>query len=122
MKESVVPFLRAMFNKFYDFRSIFQNACNCVAEIDSLNSLAVVSANKTEKMCKPKIVQLSGKGQNPILEIKGMRHPCLVSTDKKPFVPNDVNLTKPSTLLITGPNMGGKSTLLRQTCLLAIMA
>lgn len=41
---------------------------------------------------------------------------------RKKFIPNDLELGKPSTLLITGPNMGGKSTLLRQTCLAAIMA
>ena len=41
---------------------------------------------------------------------------------RKKFIPNDIELGKPSTLLITGPNMGGKSTLLRQTCLAAIMA
>ena len=38
------------------------------------------------------------------------------------FIPNDLTLGSPNTLLITGPNMGGKSTLLRQTCLAAIMA
>jgi len=38
------------------------------------------------------------------------------------FVPNDIELGSPHALLITGPNMGGKSTLLRQTCLAAIMA
>ena len=41
----------------------------------------------------------------------------------KRWIPNDINIGKPSnTILITGPNMGGKSTLLRQTCLAAIMA
>ena len=42
---------------------------------------------------------------------------------KKKFIPNDVSLGQPSeTLLITGPNMGGKSTLLRSVCLASIMA
>ena len=43
-------------------------------------------------------------------------------SSKKNFIPNDVVLGEPHALLITGPNMGGKSTLLRQTCLAAIMA
>ena len=73
-------------------------------------------------MCKPKILKAAGKNSKPILDIKGMHHPCVVQNEKKPFVPNDVNLSSLTTLLITGPNMGGKSTLLRQTCLLAIMA
>ena len=58
-----------------------------------------------------------------------MRHPCvenLMADNKsstKAFVPNDVTMSGQATnLLITGPNMGGKSTLLRQTCIAAIMA
>lgn len=43
-------------------------------------------------------------------------------SSKQNFIANDVELGAPHALLITGPNMGGKSTLLRQTCLAAIMA
>ena len=63
-----------------------------------------------------------------------MRHPGVESTGVK-FIPNDTVVGKrydtvennekeqaPSTLLISGPNMGGKSTILRQTCLAVIMA
>lgn len=59
-----------------------------------------------------------------MLEINEMRHPCAESMQLKgkSFVPNTVQLGKKQVLLITGPNMGGKSTLLRQTCLTAIMA
>lgn len=55
------------------------------------------------------------------------RHP-VAETLMDHFVPNDVYLNtnhqneKKRTLLLTGPNMGGKSTLLRQTCLCVIMA
>lgn len=122
LKQALVPFLRGMFRRFYEFRNIFQNACSCISEIDCLNALAVVSADKSVKMCKPKILQMCENSQTPILEIKAMRHPCVVSSEKRPFVSNDMSLSKPATLLITVPNMGGKSTLLRQTCLLAIMA
>ena len=47
----------------------------------------------------------------------------MVNTVKN-FVPNDVNLggDNPLVSLITGPNMGGKSTLLRQTCIAVIMS
>jgi len=102
-----------MFRRFYEFRAVFQNACSCISEIDCLNALAVVSASKAYKMCKPKILKAAGKTSKPLLDIKGMQHPCIVPNEKKPFVPNDVNLSALSTLLITGPNMGGKSTLLR---------
>jgi len=64
-------------------------------------------------MSKPKILPAAGKNKNPLFDVKGMHHPCLIQNDKKPFVPNDVNLSNLTTILITGPNMGGKSTLLR---------
>lgn len=87
-------------------------------------------------MCRPEIIE-DNDGE-PYIELRQMRHPCVqeqmakssmfsFSAPKK-FVPNDCvmgNLKdskNPRILLITGPNMGGKSTLLRQTCLAAIMA
>ena len=54
-----------------------------------------------------------------------MRHPCLsLSSSTRQFVPNDTFLShaNQSLLLVTGPNMGGKSTLLRQTCIAVILA
>lgn len=55
-----------------------------------------------------------------------MRHPCVsfMNADK-PFVPNDTLISPnqdQTLLLVTGPNMGGKSTLLRQTCIAVILA
>ena len=53
-----------------------------------------------------------------------MRHPLLERKYETPFIPNDVemNYENQRAILITGPNMGGKSTLLRTTCLIVIMA
>jgi len=53
-----------------------------------------------------------------------MRHPLLERKHEKSFVANDIDIDydRQRTLLITGPNMGGKSTLLRTTCLVVIMA
>ena len=76
-------------------------------------------------MCRPEVLA-PDETQSPIFEVKEMRHPCvqMIMKDsvKKSFIPNDVSMGVPHTLLITGPNMGGKSTLLRQTCLAGIMA
>jgi len=59
----------------------------------------------------------------PVFEVEGGRHPVVehLSTE---FVPNDLSLHEQNSLvqIITGPNMGGKSTFLRQTALLVIMA
>ncbi|MHA1690295.1 MAG: MutS-related protein, partial [Candidatus Heimdallarchaeaceae archaeon] len=60
-----------------------------------------------------------------ILEIKGGRHPVVEQLlERTTFIPNDTVLKKDSEriLIITGPNMGGKSTLLRQVALIVLMA
>jgi DNA mismatch repair protein MSH6 len=51
-----------------------------------------------------------------LFEVKDLRHPCVVSQGKSDFIPNDTTLggDEPDMILLTGPNMGGKSTLLRQ--------
>jgi DNA mismatch repair protein MSH6 len=51
--------------------------------------------------------------------IQNGRHPCLLSID---FIPNTVDISKNKVILLTGPNMGGKSTLLRMVCLLSVLA
>ncbi|HKJ95683.1 MAG TPA: DNA mismatch repair protein MutS [Gammaproteobacteria bacterium] len=61
--------------------------------------------------------------ERPGLEIEGGRHPVVERVLQTPFVPNDVQLVaNRRMLLITGPNMGGKSTFMRQTALIAILA
>jgi DNA mismatch repair protein MutS len=91
-----------------------------LAEIDALASFAALAANRS--YCRPKLDESSDveivEGRHPVieqLEISGV-------TDR--FVPNDIYLngTTHSILLITGPNMGGKSTYLRQAALIVLMA
>src|SRR5271163_117739 len=66
------------------------------------------------------------KGRRGVLMIAGGRHPViekLLEERGERFVPNDLYLCDPSPfiLIITGPNMGGKSTYLRQTALVSIL-
>ncbi|MEJ7709474.1 MAG: hypothetical protein WKF84_06350 [Pyrinomonadaceae bacterium] len=58
------------------------------------------------------------------LEIVGARHPVVEVTESTFFIPNDIYLNNSTDrlLIITGPNMGGKSTVLRQTAIICIMA
>lgn len=57
-------------------------------------------------------------GLSNMLDIQELRHPCVNSSNN--YIPNDTALggrgvdAKPNMILLTGPNMGGKSTLLRQ--------
>jgi DNA mismatch repair protein MutS len=57
------------------------------------------------------------------VDIRGGRHPVVEALGSERFVPNDVRLSEEASLLIiTGPNMAGKSTILRQTALIALLA
>lgn len=92
-----------------------------LAEYDCLYSLALVRERLGSFACRPEFVE----SEKSILKIKGLRHPCMLSNAN--WIPNDVDLAsltaeKRQMLLLTGPNMGGKSTLLRQTCLAVILA
>lgn len=61
--------------------------------------------------------------QEPGISIKGGRHPVVESVLDHPFVPNDLELSKQRRMLIiTGPNMGGKSTYMRQTAVIVLLA
>ncbi|TPX61213.1 hypothetical protein PhCBS80983_g01244 [Powellomyces hirtus] len=92
-----------------------------IAELDCLISLAKCQQAIGEPNCRPEFVD-SGSG---LLEIDEMRHPCITTGPRSDFIPNDLHFggyDKSNMILLTGPNMGGKSTLLRQTCIAVIMA
>ncbi|MGO3345345.1 MAG: DNA mismatch repair protein MutS [Marinomonas sp.] len=57
------------------------------------------------------------------IQIQGGRHPVVEAVISEPFVPNDLEMNEArSLLMITGPNMGGKSTYMRQIALIALLA
>jgi DNA mismatch repair protein MutS len=116
-------------------RRIRQSAL-ALAEIDVLANFASVAANRN--YCRPRLIPQSlsradvvqdGITENGAdIEIVEGRHPVIeqleISGVAERFVPNDLylNATTHSILLITGPNMGGKSTYLRQAALIVLMA
>ncbi len=89
-----------------------------VAEIDFLTALASVAAER--RFTRP---VFSGEG---VLRIEGGRHPVvevLLEQEAQRFTPNDLYLDNRKFLaILTGPNMGGKSTYLRQAALISILA
>ena len=71
---------------------------------------------------RPSFLEASEPAQ---IHISQGRHPVLDALMEEPFVPNDTHLgggTNPSAQICTGPNMGGKSSYIRQVALLCIMA
>ncbi|HXJ37486.1 MAG TPA: DNA mismatch repair protein MutS [Candidatus Eisenbacteria bacterium] len=89
---------------------------DALATLDALAALAEVAHR--EGWVRPRIVA------TPTIRITAGRHPVIEAVSTTPFVPNDVVLDADAEqiLLITGPNMGGKSTYLRQVALAVILA
>jgi len=86
-----------------------------IAELDVLACFA--ERAETLNLCQPEIVD------EPCLEISGGRHLVVEQVIDTPFVANDLSLDERQRLLvITGPNMGGKSTYMRQAALIVILA
>ncbi|XP_011078349.1 DNA mismatch repair protein MSH7 isoform X2 [Sesamum indicum] len=101
------------------------HAINC---IDVLRSFAISAVSSCGAMCRPKFTNSFVETMSPTLHLKGLWHPYALGENGGLPVPNDIHLGgdgrthSPCSLLLTGPNMGGKSTLLRATCLAVIMA
>jgi DNA mismatch repair protein MutS len=103
-----------------DAASRIRKSSSVIAEIDLLANFAHIAVLRNYK--RPTLDEM------PVLEIAGGRHPVvermLEDAGEGRFIANDLYLDTagPSVLLVTGPNMGGKSTYLRQAALLVILA
>ncbi len=94
---------------------LLQRTAAALAKLDVLTNLAERAVYL--KLTRPVLTSTPG------IHITAGRHPVIEHTLKTTFIPNDVNLTPDHRLLmITGPNMGGKSTYMRQTALIVLMA
>ena len=94
-----------------------QRTANAIAQLDVLAALAQVAAENN--YCRPVV------DDSDVLTITEGRHPVVEQVLKgSMFVPNDttLNCTTDRCLIITGPNMAGKSTYMRQNALIALMA
>jgi len=91
------------------------NSASALCELDVLVNFA--ERARTLNFAQPNL------SETPGIAIKGGRHPVVEQVSTTPFVANDVTLdAKSQMLIITGPNMGGKSTYMRQTALIVLLA
>jgi len=98
-----------------EFISDIQQTSKVIAEIDMMASFASVS--EANDYVRPNITE------ERVVSIKDGRHPVVEKVSNKDYVPNDINMGNGvDILLITGPNMAGKSTYMRQFAITVIMA
>eukprot|EP00958_Prasinococcus_capsulatus_P028491 scaffold6844_cov357-Prasinococcus_capsulatus_cf.AAC.3 len=103
---------------FLNFEGYWTQLVDAAAHVDVICSFASVAGTDLGSYCRPEFVQAT---HGAVLNLQGVWNPCVNAADDR-IVPNDVELSRARTILLTGPNMGGKSTLLRSTCLAVILA
>ncbi|KAI7879177.1 hypothetical protein K492DRAFT_217243 [Lichtheimia hyalospora FSU 10163] len=115
----IKDFSKVVYEQFDENYTVWLKAVRCIAEIDALASLAKASADLGES-CRPEILEQ----EESLVQFEQLRHPCVIPGPGQSFIPNDITVggDDSSILVLTGPNMGGKSTLLRQACVAIIMA
>lgn len=102
-------------NIIKDNISKIQKVAHMLSNIDCLCALALVA--DSENLVKPQF------NDDYIVDIIGCRHPVVEKASNTLFVDNDINFSqKQNVMIITGPNMSGKSTYMRQMALTAVMA
>ena len=98
--------------------SLIQKNCRILARLDVLSGFADLALSNN--YCRPKM------NDSKVIDIKQGRHPVIETMMQagEEFVPNDIYLDneKQQIIILTGPNMAGKSALLRQTALIVLMA
>lgn len=92
----------------------FLNLCHHLSELDVLSSFAWLAVERN--YCRP---QFNDQGD---IKLTQSRHPVVEQSSEVSFIPNNINIDSGHGILITGPNMAGKSTIMRQVALTVILA
>ena len=104
-----------LFDLLLPYLERLQNIASSVSQLDVLQNLA--ERADTLDYCRPTMTESAG------VQIQAGRHPVVEQVMDEPFIANPIDLNdQRKMLIITGPNMGGKSTYMRQTALIALMA
>lgn len=94
------------------FLNIWERVGDLIAELDVLASFAHAATSAPTPYCRPEMLG----GEAGELVLKQCRHPCLELQEGMDVIPNDCVMSRGESWfhIITGPNMGGKSTFIRQ--------
>ncbi|KAM9965116.1 hypothetical protein ACTFIW_004917 [Dictyostelium discoideum] len=106
------------------FVPLIEDLSSLIATLDVFVTLSHVSSIAPIPFIRPEIIPLGSDENGAGTVIIGGRHPCVEIQDNVNFIANDIDLTRGQSQfqIITGPNMGGKSTFIRQVGLIVLMA
>ncbi|WVQ64535.1 uncharacterized protein L199_002702 [Kwoniella botswanensis] len=111
-------FYKRLLAEFDKDRAVWLKTVRVIAELDCLVSLSKASSDMEDPKCRPEIIE----SPFAFVDFEELKHPSMSARGE--FIPNNVQLgdTRPRQVLLTGPNMAGKSTLLRMTAAGVILA
>ena len=132
----------ALLARFLEHAPRWSALATAAAELDALCALAAFGADAAGPTCRPRFVKKNSAKDAPVFEARALWNPCAVTSAAaagvrtrageglEKAVPNDVSLggfdrdgrARETAVLLTGPNMGGKSTLLRAACVAVVLA
>ena len=107
-------------DSLFKYIEALQNLSKEIARFDILVGFSYLGY--TKNYCKPILYEIGE--ENGVIEIKGGRHPIVENISEEEFISNDTSLdfTNSSMAILTGPNMSGKSTYIRQVATILLLA